>query len=563
MIGRYALVRQIGEGGFGTVWMAEQQEPVQRTLALKIIKLGMDTRSVVMRFEAERQALAMMDHPNIAKVYDGGATETGRPYFVMELVQGVPITQYCDDAKLSTRDRLVLFQKVCRAVQHAHQKGVIHRDLKPTNVLVGMHDGVPVPKVIDFGIAKATSGRLTEGSLFTEYGQMIGTPEYMAPEQAEASGLDVDTRADVYSLGAVLYELVTGTKAFDLGDLIEKGYAAIMRQIREVDPPRPSTRISTMDERITAIAERRRLVPHEFGRILRGDLDWIVMKALEKDRERRYDTAEALAQDIQRYLSDEAVLATPPSAGYRLRKFARRNRVLVAAGSIVGLALVVGAIASTLSLLRARDAEKLARFAEAQARTAETQAREAEHTATLRFEEAASARKIADAERSAAETSAEAARIAAAKAERVSEFTRALFSGVTPDVARGADTKLMRLVLDRSAQRIDTEFAADPLVAAAMHYTVGSAYCSITAFEEAERHLKLALAIQELELDADAPELLTTRDALAFLLQRTDRLDEALVIANDVLAKRAVVLGPEHRDTLTSRKLVGNLLFLM
>ncbi len=310
-VGRYKLLQQIGEGGFGVVYQAEQTEPVHRIVALKIIKLGMDTKQVVARFEAEPQALALMDHPNIAKVLDAGATDAGRPYFVMELVKGVPITEYCDQAQLDMQGRLELFQQVCHAVQHAHQKGIIHRDLKPTNVLVALHDGKAVPKVIDFGIAKATDHRLTEKTLFTEFRQMIGTPEYMAPEQAELSGLDIDTRADIYSLGVLLYELLTGTKPFDLQTLAERGYEEILRTIREVDPPKPSTRVSTMDD-LPGVAAKRHTPPRLLGKTLRGDLDWIVMKALEKDRSRRYETANALAADIGRFLTDEPVLATPP-----------------------------------------------------------------------------------------------------------------------------------------------------------------------------------------------------------------------------------------------------------
>ena len=339
-IGRYKLLQQIGEGGFGSVWMAEQREPVKRRVALKIIKLGMDTKQVIARFEAERQALAMMDHPNIAKVLDAGSTETGRPYFVMEYIKGVPILEYCDTDKLDTKARLELFASVCHAIQHAHQKGIIHRDIKPSNVLITMHDGVPVPKVIDFGIAKATSAELTAKTLFTEHRQMIGTPAYMSPEQAEMSGLDIDTRSDIYSLGVLLYELLTGTTPFDSKELTSKGFAEMMRIIREVEPHKPSTRLSSLGDTGTRTAQQRRAVdPKKLSQTLRGDLDWIVMKCLEKDRTRRYETANGLAADIKRHLNDQPITAGAPSAGYKLRKFVKRNRPQVIAGGIVAAAL--------------------------------------------------------------------------------------------------------------------------------------------------------------------------------------------------------------------------------
>jgi len=357
MIGRYKLLQQIGEGGFGVVFMAEQMEPVQRKVALKVIKAGMDTREVNARFEAERQALALMDHPNIAQVLDGGATASGRPYFVMELVRGLPITQYSDQYNLATRERLELFIKVCRAVQHAHQKGVIHRDLKPTNVLVTLHDGEPVPKVIDFGVAKALGQKLTEKTLFTRFEQMIGTPAYMSPEQAALGGLDIDTRADIYSLGVLLYELLTGVTPLDAETLRHGALDEIRRLIRETDPPKPSTRLLTLGERLAEVARQRHAEPTALGRLIRGDLDWITMKALEKDRRRRYETVNGLAADIERHLRDEPVTARPPSAVYRLQKVARRHRVAFAAGSVVAFTLVLGVIISTWQAVRARRAQ--------------------------------------------------------------------------------------------------------------------------------------------------------------------------------------------------------------
>jgi len=342
-IGRYKLLQQIGEGGCGIVYMAEQQEPVRRQVALKLIKAGMDTKNVIARFEAERQALAMMDHPNIAKVLDAGATEAGRPYFVMELVRGIKITDYSDTNYLSTRERLDLFVQVCHAIQHAHQKGIIHRDIKPSNILVTMHDGVPMPKVIDFGIAKATQQPLTDKTLFTAFNQFMGTPSYMSPEQAEMSALGVDTRSDIYSLGVLLYELLTGQTPFGAQELLKAGLEEIRRIIREEEPARPSTRLSTMTAAdLAVVAKRRREEALKLSNSIRGELDWIVMKCLEKDRSRRYDTANGLASDVQRHLRNELVLARPPSSLYRLRKLVRRNKMIVVAAGAVLAGLLMG-----------------------------------------------------------------------------------------------------------------------------------------------------------------------------------------------------------------------------
>jgi serine/threonine protein kinase/tetratricopeptide (TPR) repeat protein len=360
-IGPYKLLQEIGRGGFGTVWMAEQEGPIRRMVALKIIKAGMDTKEVIARFEAERQALALMDHPNIARVYDAGETDSGRPFFVMELVRGVPITRYCDENRLPVEARLRLFMMVCQAVQHAHQKGVIHRDLKPTNILVTLHDGVPVPKVIDFGIAKATLSKLTEKTLFTQFHAFIGTPAYTSPEQMEMSGLDIDTRSDIYSLGVLLYELLAGRPPFDSDDLVKAGLEAMRRTIREVDPPRPSDRLITLakEERLS-VAQLRSTEAAKLSVQLNGDLDWIVMRCLEKDRTRRYETANGLALDIRRHLQNEPVAARPPSRAYVLRKLVRRNRGVFIAGAAIAVTVVLGLVASTWEAVRARRAERTA-----------------------------------------------------------------------------------------------------------------------------------------------------------------------------------------------------------
>jgi serine/threonine protein kinase/tetratricopeptide (TPR) repeat protein len=361
-IGPYKLLEQIGEGGFGVVFLAEQAQPVRRKVALKVLKPGMDTRQVVARFEAERQALAIMDHPNIAKVFDGGATPSGRPYFVMELVKGVPITQFCDEQRLSPQQRLELFIPVCQAVQHAHQKGIIHRDLKPSNVMVSRHDTTPVVKVIDFGVAKALGQELTDKTLFTSMAQMIGTPLYMSPEQAGMSDLDIDTRSDIYSLGVLLYELLTGTTPFTKERFKKAAYDEIRRIIREEDPPKPSTRLSDSKDSLPSVSAQRQMEPAKLTKLVRGELDWIVMKALEKDRNLRYETANGLAEDIAHYLHDDPVLACPPSATYRVRKFVRRHKGPVIAASVILLCLVAGVISTSAGLIWAlREREEKAR----------------------------------------------------------------------------------------------------------------------------------------------------------------------------------------------------------
>jgi serine/threonine protein kinase len=380
-IGPYKLLQQIGEGGMGIVFMAEQQQPLRRKVALKIIKPGMDSAQVIARFEAERQALALMEHQNIAKVLDAGTTDSGSPYFVMELVHGVPITQYCDDHHLTPTARLELFLPVCHAVQHAHQKGIIHRDLKPSNVLVCLYDGVAVPKVIDFGIAKATGQQLTERTMFTQFGSLVGTLEYMSPEQAEMSQLGIDTRSDVYSMGVMLYELLTGTTPLERQRLREVGFDEIRRLIREEEPPKPSTRLSTSGVALAAISAQRHTEPAKLTRLVSGELDWIVMKALEKDRNRRYESANGLARDVERYLHDEPVEACPTTAGYRLRKFARKHQKLLATAAAFVVVLLLGVASSLWQAVRATQAEVVAN-------TNAVQAQEKEREATQQRDEA-------------------------------------------------------------------------------------------------------------------------------------------------------------------------------
>ncbi len=483
VIGRYKLLQHIGDGGFGSVWMAEQTAPVVRKVALKIIKLGMDTKQVIARFEAERQALAMMDHPNIAKVFDGGTTETGRPYFVMELVRGISITEYCDQNHLDTQDRLQLFIETCNAVQHAHQKGVIHRDIKPSNVMVTLHDGKPVTKVIDFGIAKAMHTRLTEKTLFTEYRQFIGTPVYMSPEQAEMSGLDIDTRTDIYSLGVLLYELLTGTTPFDLKTLLAEGYGEIQRIIREEDPPKPSVRVSTLGASSTAAAKQRRVEVKTLSRLLRGDLDWIVMRALEKERGRRYASASEFADDVGRHLANDPVSASPPSASYRLRKFLIKNRTAVGWASLILLALIAGILGTTLAMIEASRQRD--------------QAIEAQRTAETQRQVAAQAQEQEALQRQLAVEAAEGQRSA-------SEFLQKTLALTDPEVA-GTPNLSVRELLQRASREVNDTFLGQPSAEAMVRSTIGHAYVSTGDHPQAEFNLRRAadLRSETKELDGE------------------------------------------------------------
>jgi len=502
-IGRYKLLQLIGEGGFGVVYMAEQEKPIRRRVALKIIKLGMDTKQVIARFEAERQALAMMDHPNIARVFDAGATDTGRPYFVMELVKGIPITEYCDKNNLDTRQRLDLFIDVCKAVQHAHQKGIIHRDIKPSNVMITLHDGKPVPKIIDFGIAKATQHRLTEKTFFTEYRQFIGTPEYMSPEQAEMTGLDVDTRSDIYSLGVLLYELLTGTTPFEGDKLRSAAYDEIRRIIREDEPPKPSTRLNTLGDALTDVAKHRHVQPNQLCKIVCGDLDWVVMKALEKDRTRRYETANEFAADIGRHLGDEPVVAGPPSTAYRLRKFVRRNRAPVTSILAVLLVLIAGIVVSTIFAIE------------------QTRAR--------------------------------------AEAERQGKRSQAVTAFITNDilasVMRGHDGSgdvTMRSALSAGAAKIGDRFESEPLTEASIREALGNTYRRLGEYEAAGPQLERAYQIRREEIGEVTPETLQSMRHLSRLYLAQERYDEAQSLLIRTLEGRQSVLGEEHPDTLAS-----------
>jgi tetratricopeptide (TPR) repeat protein len=523
--GRYKLLQEIGEGGMGTVFVAEQTEPVRRKVALKLIKPGMDSKTVLARFEAERQALALMDHPNIAKVLDGGLTESGRPYFVMEYVKGVPITEYCDAARLSIRERLRLFVPVCQAVQHAHQKEIIHRDLKPSNILIAPYDDRPVPKVIDFGLAKAMHHQLTERTLQTAHETVLGTPLYMSPEQAQLNNLDVDTRSDIYSLGVLLYELLTGVTPLEKQLLEEAPWDEIRRIIREEQPPRPSTRLHAADT-LPSLAACRHTEPDGLTRQVRGELDWIVMTALEKDRNRRYETATAFAADVQRYLTGEAVLAVPPSAGYRLKTLARKHRAALATAAAIALLLVAGAAVGTWQAVRATRAEaaaRLAQHAEAQRAEGEKQARE---QAQKRL----------------------------AQIERGVELFADLLTGINPKAEEKEGEPLyeqLRQKAERAAVELDGEEVGDPQTVARLQSILGNTLRELGSYETAVAVLQKARATRERELGADHPDTLVTLGNLANAYLEAARLPEAIELYEQVRDARVAKLGADHPSTLT------------
>ena len=509
VIGRFKLLEKIGEGGMGVVYMAEQREPVVRKVALKIIKLGMDTRQVVARFEAERQALALMDHPNIAKVLDGGATESGRPYFVMELVPGLPITQFCDEANLPTRDRLELILEVCSAIQHAHQKGIIHRDIKPSNILVTLHGEKPVPKVIDFGVAKATQGRLTEKTLFTQFQQFIGTPAYMSPEQASLSGLDIDTRSDIYALGVLLYELLTGRTPFDGKELLQAGLDEMRRTIREKQPPRPSNRISTLQgDDLTTTAKRRRTDPPKLIHLVRGDLDWIVMKALEKDRARRYDTANGFARDIQRHLNDEPVVARPPSRLYEFQKTVRRHKFGFLAAALMGVVLLAATAISAWQAVRATRAQ--------------TEAKE----------------RLAD-------------------SEAISQFLSEVFKSPSP--LRDGRSITVAETLSNATQKLEAELTNQPARRAKLQSAIGESYFGLGLFHEA---IPLQEQVRDYYLAASGPESIDTLVAtrwVALLYAEVGRQDEAIKMLEPVLTLSRKSLGPENPETINAMSVLAGI----
>jgi serine/threonine protein kinase len=504
--GKYMILEEIGRGGMGVVYKAEQKEPIRRTVAIKVIKLGMDTKEVVARFDNEKQALAVMRHPNIAKVLDAGATKRGRPYFVMEFVPGIPITDYCDSHRLTIQERLELFIPVCEAVQHAHQKGIIHRDLKPSNVLVEIQDDKLVSKIIDFGIARATEHRLTERTLFTERGQLIGTPEYMSPEQAEMSGLDVDTRTDIYSLGVMLYELLAGVLPFDSKALRSAGYSEIQRIIREEEPPKASTRLRGLADTQGSIAEKRRTDVASLHKQLKGDLEWITMKAMDKDRARRYSTASDLANDLSRHLRSEPIVARPPSNIYNIERFVKRHKMGVAAAVVVVFALVIGVAGLTIGL-----------------------------------EEAVKAKNEALQQ--------------AAKVEAINEFLNSMLS--SPDPSKdGREVKVID-ILDNAREKIGESFNNKQEIEASIRYTLGSTYEAIGVYEKSVAELKEALSIQKKILGSDHPDTLNTMNSLAAVFIRLGRFAEAESLLQETVSRQKLVLGAENEETVISMHNLG------
>ncbi|MFO0837431.1 MAG: serine/threonine-protein kinase [Phycisphaerae bacterium] len=579
-IGRYKLLQQIGEGGFGTVFMAEQAEPVTRRVALKIIKAGMDTRQVIARFEAERQALALMDHPNIARVLDAGATDSGRPYFVMELVRGEPVTQYCDRETFSVEQRLALFRDICLAVQHAHQKGIIHRDLKPRNVLVTVADGQPVPKVIDFGIAKATGQQLTDRTLYTELHQLIGTPEYMSPEQAEPASADIDTRSDVYSLGVLLYELLTGTTPFDARSLMESGLPSLVRTIREVDPPRPSLRLATLAtpgssaslaggnpadaedaSSVIEIARRRRAEPRQLSRRLRGDLDWIVMKCLEKDRRRRYETVSALAEDIQNYLRHQPVSAIPPSTGYKLRKFVQRNRGQVIAGGVILGTLLAGLVGTSTALVWALMEQRRANEAVLTARQSAQETRQVAAFQSKMLSEIdpaeVGARLARDLRARFDAALAREDRPDAEQETRRAGFTTELNSINTTDAAAQL---IDETILRPARAAIEREFSRQPAVDAALRHTLAGLYAALGRNDDALPLLEQALATRRRVLGDEHADTIESLASLGHLQRERGDARAGELLCREALEKSGRVLGLEHTTTLSVMNELANAL---
>jgi serine/threonine protein kinase/tetratricopeptide (TPR) repeat protein len=515
--GRYKLLEQIGEGGMGTVWVAEQTQPVRRKVALKLIKAGMDSRTVLSRFEAERQALALMDHPNIAKVLDGGTTDSGRPFFVMEYVKGVPFTRYCDDARLSIAERLALFVPVCQAVQHAHQKGIIHRDLKPSNILICLYDGQPVPKVIDFGLAKAMHQPLTEHTLYTAHGLMMGTPLYMSPEQAEFNNLDVDTRTDIYALGVILYELLTGTTPLENRRFKAAAWQEMLRLIKEEEPPRPSARLSGSGS-LPSVAAQRRLEPEKLTRLVRGELDWIVMKCLEKDRGRRYETANGLARDLGRYLHDEPVEACPPSTSYRLQKFVRKHRAGLATAAAMTVLLLLGSTVSTWQAVRATRAE-----AEARMMAEDEKRARAETQAMLDFVE------------------------------------KQVFAAARPEGLEGGLGRevTLRRAIEAALPFLAQSFHDQPLIEARLRMALGTSFNYMEECKIAAGQFQKARAIYTEHRGPDHPDTLRSMSRLASCYNFLGQKTEAFKLIEETLALQKTKLSPDHDDTLESMSVLA------